>query len=294
MIQIRTKRLIINADDFGWGRKLTDTIVQCHLQGIVTSTTLMVNMPAAQYAAKRASEVPELSVGVHLNLTEGPPICPHDAIPDLLDEHGNFPGNALQSARLWRGGQYFEEVRRELAAQIERCLDLGVVPTHCDSHHGIHKLPVVRRAMVEAMKEQLIKRARTPLSRHRMRGDTTLYSAVIPWLQHNLKRAPVLVLLHWGHLRLRQAGILTPQWKATRSMGLPSGSSPKEQLLACIAAIPSGCSEILLHPGDHGPEDQPSDWHLKTWAEDTPICLDTEVASFIDESGIELISFRSL
>lgn len=288
------KHLIINADDFGWGRKLSDTVVECHLHGIVTSTSLMANMPAAEYAARRATEAPELSVGVHLNLTDGPPISPQAAIPDLLDASGSFPGYAVVRARLWHGKRYFAQVRRELMAQVERCLDLGVHPTHCDSHHGIHKLPVVRNAMLEVMHEKQINRARTTLSYHRMRKDVSFRKAAIPWLHYNLKRAPAIALHAWGHRKIKQAGVSIPDWKATRSMGVPFGITPKEQLLACIAAAPAGCSEILLHPGDHGAEDIPSDWHLRTWAEDTPICLDPEVMSFIRDSGIALISFRSL
>jgi len=295
MKNLKNRSIIINADDFGWGFKQTDTIVECHLRGIVTSATLMANMPAAEYAAKRASDVPDLSVGVHLNLTEGPSILPACAVPDLVDESGSFPGNAIQSSRLWRGGgKFFAQVRRELSAQIARCLDLGLKPTHCDSHHGIHKLPVVQRAMVEVMKDNLIKKARTPLSYHRLRSDALMLKSVIPCFRINLLRAPAIGLHILSHFRLRQDGVITPKWKATRSMGVPSGPSPKEQLMSCIAATPSGCSEILLHPGDHGPEDHPSSWHLRTWAEDTPLCLDSEIAYFIQKSGISLISFRAL
>ncbi|MCK8603940.1 carbohydrate deacetylase [Desulfoferrobacter suflitae] len=286
--------LIINADDFGWGRKLSDTILDCHLHGIVTSTTLMVNMPAAEYAAKKAMEAPELSVGVHLNLTEGPPLSKKELVPDLLDESGNFPGYAKIRQRLWRGEKYFTQVIREIKAQVERCLDLGIVPTHCDSHHGVHKFPVVRRAMVSVMRDKIITRARTTLSYHRIRRDVGILQGAIPWLKRNLKRAPAIASHAWGHYSLKHNGITIPDWKATRSMGVPCGPAPKEQLLACILAVPEGCSEILLHPGAHGSEDKPSEWHLRTWEEDTPLCLDQEVASFIQKSGVELVSFRYL
>jgi predicted glycoside hydrolase/deacetylase ChbG (UPF0249 family) len=292
---MKNKQLIINADDYGWGKKLTDTIIECHLNGIVTSTTLMVNMPASEYAAKRALGFSLLSVGVHLNLTEGTPILPYREVPDLVNEQGVFPGNSTQSIRLWRYGKnIFNQVYRELSAQIEYCQFLGITPSHCDSHHGIHKLPVVRRAMVRAMLDNKIKRARTPLSYHRIRQDVKKSNSLIPWLHNNVKRAPAILMHILGHQMLRRDGIITPRWKASLGMGLPSGNSPKEQLLSCIAATPNGCSEILLHPGNHDKEDNPSDWQLNTWAKDTPICLDSEVSIFIKNSSIRLMSYNDL
>lgn len=288
------RRLIINADDFGFSQRLTDAIADCHVHGIITSTTLMVNMPAAAYAAERAAELPELGVGLHLNLTEGRPISDAESIPDLVDEKGEFPGNAAQSRRFWRGMDCLPQVRREIRAQVERCIELGVRPTHSDSHHGIHKMPVVRRALVEVLQSYGVPKARTPLSRHRMVPGRRSPEAWLQWLRQNVRRAPSIAFHTWSHLQLRRAGIRTPDWKATRSMGVPAGPSPKEQLLACIAAAPEGVSEILLHPGDHGPDEQPSALRLRTWAEDTPICRDPEVARFIEEEGIELVSFRDL
>lgn len=291
---MRKRRLIINADDFGWGCKLTDKIIRCHKHGIVTSTTLLVNMPGTEYAVKQIHDVPKLSVGLHLNLTVGKPITCLQSIPSLIDETGNFPGNAVQSKSLWRGGQFYKQVRLEVEAQVKRCFDLGVTPTHVDSHHGIHKMPVVQRSLIEVLKRYGITKIRTPLSHHRMRKDAPFSSAVVPWLKNNLKRCPVIMFHALSHYRLRKAGFLTPDWKATVRMGVPARSTPREELMACIAAVPYGCSEILLHPGDYGEEDKPTDWMLKTWAEDTPICLDQGIAEFIRKSNIELINFRAL
>lgn len=287
------RRLIVNADDFGFSRHVTDTIVHSHRFGIVTSTTLMVNMPAAEYAARAAREVPSLGVGLHLNLTEGRPTAPIDAVPALVDDQGDFPGNAAQTRRIQSSTEAEGQIEIEIDAQLKRCIDLGVQPTHCDSHHGIHKLPAVRRALVRAMRRHGISKARTPLSRHRLVPRASLSARWI-WLQKNLRRAPSIAVHAWSHRQLRRAGIATPDWKATRSMGIPARNDPKDEILACIAATPRGVSEILLHPGSFGPEENPSAWRRKTWAEDTPICVDPEVVSRIRELGIELISFRDL
>jgi chitin disaccharide deacetylase len=102
------RRLIFNADDFGLTRGVTEGIVEAHLRGVLTSTSLMVDRAAAGQAAALAHEHPALSVGLHF--VEDTP---------ALDE----PGHAA----------------REFARQLERFRELmGREPTHVDSHHHVH------------------------------------------------------------------------------------------------------------------------------------------------------------
>lgn len=290
---MRERCLIINADDFGMSAQTSDAIADCHVNGVVTSTTLMTNMPGAEYAAKLARDLPELGIGVHVNLTEGEPVSPPDRIPALLDRSGRFPGTDAQTRALWRHEEHFEQVCVEISAQVQRCRDLGIEPTHCDSHHGIHKLPIVRRALTLVLLETGIRRARTPLSRHRLKPGAPLW-AVPDYLKKNLRRGPSIAMHVWSHFQLRRAGIRTPEWKATRDMGLPCGADPVSELLSCIQAAPPGFSEILLHPGAHGPDESPAAGWERIRAEDTAICKDPRVRQLIEDSGIRLASFRDL
>jgi predicted glycoside hydrolase/deacetylase ChbG (UPF0249 family) len=286
-----SRRLIVNADDFGFSEAVTDAIVESHLNGIVTSTTLMVNMPAAQYAASMASEAPRLGIGLHVNLTEGKPIAPPDRVRNLLDEHGRFPGNAAQSKNLWRARHLLQQVEAEIDAQVRRARDLGVELTHADSHHGINKMPVVRRALTKVLLAHGIGKARTTLSRHRLARGAPL-SARIEWLRLNARRAPAISVLLWNHYMFKLAGVKVPDWKATRAMGVPATKDPKSEILACIAAVPRGVSELLLHPGGYREGEEPSESRRRTWAEDSLLCNDVDVRRNIEERGIELISFR--
>ena len=109
------KRLIVNADDFGASPGINRGIVECHTRGVVTSTSLMVNGPAAAEAAELAAAHPRLGVGLHCDL-EG-----FVAQVDLGDP---------------------EAVRLEAARQLERFHALtGGPPTHVDSHHHVHRQP---------------------------------------------------------------------------------------------------------------------------------------------------------
>src|SRR3979490_372494 len=67
--------LIVHADDFGETAEITDGIGQSIEAGVVTSTSIVANMPATQYALRRVRSLAErASFGVHLNLCEGRPL----------------------------------------------------------------------------------------------------------------------------------------------------------------------------------------------------------------------------
>lgn len=68
------KKLIINADDFGMCEGNSLGILLAHEEGLVSSTTVMMNMPYALWALDKAKAYPNLGIGVHLTLTAGKPL----------------------------------------------------------------------------------------------------------------------------------------------------------------------------------------------------------------------------
>jgi chitin disaccharide deacetylase len=109
--------LIVNADDLGLTPGINRGISEAHRQGIVTSTSLMVDEPASEEAAHMCAKLPELSVGLHVKVTD------EQAHP-LVD--------------LRAGGALCAELERQL--ELFRSL-VGREPTHLDSHHNVHLLP---------------------------------------------------------------------------------------------------------------------------------------------------------
>ena len=83
-----TSKVIFNADDFGYSKAINLGIIQAHKNGILSSATLMANMPGFEDAVKLAKENPELGVGVHLTLTCGYPVL--SDVPTLCQENGKF------------------------------------------------------------------------------------------------------------------------------------------------------------------------------------------------------------
>lgn len=130
-------QLIVNADDFGLTPLINQAIIRAHHEGIVTSTTVMINLPDAPTGLERAQqEAPELALGLHLNLTNGSPVCAVDQIPSLVDENGLF----YRIEHLSEVALQFDadELYQELAAQIERFVELtDHLPSHMDAHYHI-------------------------------------------------------------------------------------------------------------------------------------------------------------
>ena len=138
------KRIIINADDFGLCKGVNEAVAKAHEIGVLTSATLMANMPAAKEAVGIAKAHPSLGVGVHLNLSDGKAVSKESRVNCLLDSDGRFTHSplklsvmciALHAVRL--------AIEAELAAQIQWVIDRGLVPTHLDSHKHIHSFPVI-------------------------------------------------------------------------------------------------------------------------------------------------------
>jgi hopanoid biosynthesis associated protein HpnK len=138
------KRIIINADDFGLCSGVNQAVAQAHTNGVLTSATIMANMPAAEAAVKLAKQMPGLGVGVHLNLFQGKPLSKDGNINCLLDDNGSF---ALTPAKLSflsiARRKIRNAIRTELAAQIQWVIDNGLKPTHLDSHKHIHSFPII-------------------------------------------------------------------------------------------------------------------------------------------------------
>jgi predicted glycoside hydrolase/deacetylase ChbG (UPF0249 family) len=140
------KRLVVTADDFGLSSGVVEGIAEGHETGIVTSTSLMVNAPAAEAAFEEARRLPSLAVGLHFVLTFGRPLGPPEPLSRLLDEDGTFRKKESGAHEIARP----DEVREELRAQL-RAFEKGVgrPPTHIDGHHHVHLHPGILRVAIE-------------------------------------------------------------------------------------------------------------------------------------------------
>lgn len=142
------KKLIVNADDFGYSRGVNYGIIDSHQLGILTSTTFMANMPGADHAAALAKQFPNLGVGVHLVLTCGRPLL--NTHKTIVDVEGNF-----RKLEFYKGAFTidYDEVYAEWKAQIEKFKSYGLEPTHLDSHHHINSFGSMPEVFLTLAKE---------------------------------------------------------------------------------------------------------------------------------------------
>lgn len=125
-------RIIFNADDIGYSEAVTLGIIKAHQDGLIKTTTMMTNMPAAPLAAKLLKENPGLYCGQHTNIVVGKPVSDPRLLPSLVDENGYFN----VKPRLAQGLKLnVEEIKIEVRAQAERFKELmGHYPTHIEGH----------------------------------------------------------------------------------------------------------------------------------------------------------------
>ena len=132
------RRLIVNADDFGFTSGVNRAIVEAHTHGVVTSSTLMANGKAFAEATDLAQRTPGLSIGCHVVLIDGEPVLPPDQIPTLTSSLRFRDGLKQFAARSLAGRMSAEEIAAEAAAQIREIQSTGISVSHVDTHKHTH------------------------------------------------------------------------------------------------------------------------------------------------------------
>ena len=225
------KRLIINADDFGFTPDVNTGIVRAHRDGVLTSTTLMANGNAFEDAVRLARETPTLDIGCHLVLVQGRSVVSGNAFPEKL----NDVYVALAKGQL--------DVYGELRAQIEKIVAAGLQPTHVDSHKHTHMVPKVFRAVARLAHEFKIPYVRLPL-------DTTIPA---PDVSRRLLRR------YYERLARDYDVRMTDHFIGFRL----TGSLTEKTLASALKLVKEGTTEFMCHPGILGPELQKAATRLK-------------------------------
>jgi len=285
-----SKRLIVNADDLGLSRGITDAILLAHSKGIVTSASLMVNQPATEYAVEKLHEFPSLDVGIHLNLCQGRPVLSPEVIPSLVASDGSFlsPPRMAKRLLLWQASS--KEIEAEFCAQIDRMRSYGLNPSHADSHHRLHFYPAAAMVFGSALRSRDIQRARA--AKKKVWPDSN--GGFAAHAGHFSRRAAVsayndfLQRVVFRELKLPDAGVaLHPKFR---------GKLPELSNAWCFALdhMPSGTYEIWCHPGFAQPGFSESDPLCQQRELETVMLTERRLADAVHRSGIELVNFFAL
>jgi predicted glycoside hydrolase/deacetylase ChbG (UPF0249 family) len=260
------KKLVVNADDFGFTRDVNAGIIEAHRAGILTATTLMATGGATgdafDDAVRLARETPSLDIGCHLVLVGAP----------------GFPSTIPQLVRAVALGRI--RVYDELVPQVRRIVDAGLNPTHLDTHKHTHLLPPVLEAVARISEEFRIPWVRRPF-------DFPLQPGGVGWTNRGMR-------LMSGRFRtvLERHRCRSTDWFAGFRL---TGRYRSGDLANLIRALPEGVTEFMCHPGRCGKDLQAARTRLKESREVELRALTApEVRAALEEAGVTLVSYRDL
>ncbi len=266
-----SKLLILHADDLAVAHSVDAASFDALEEGAISSASVMVPSPWITEVAAYAKAHPNADLGVHLTLTSEwdtyrwGSVEPADKVPSLLDSAGTFPRDVEPVAATAKP----LEVERELRAQIERAIALGIRPTHLDSHMGaLFSKPELIATYVKVARDY-----RLPFLA--LRGDPRA-APQPPLSENDVLLDPVII-----------AGpeVRRDQWKAF--------------YLKSIADLKPGLTEMIVHLGRDDSELQAvtvnHEPYGSAWRQrDYDVVTSPEFKKALQENHIILVTWREL
>jgi chitin disaccharide deacetylase len=289
------RSLIVNADGFGFAPGVNRGIEEAVEHGVVHSTSCVVNFPAIEELPVFAARWPHVSAGIHFNLSVGRPLSDPSRVRTLVDSDGMFLGDRLPR-RLLSGAVDREDIRRELRAQIDRMVGLGVPPSHWDGHQNKHLyFSFFEEALVVA-RACGVRRMRTPRR------------YVVPAHQDAASRPVALARYYTRHPRRvathafgRALAVLARRRGMRMADRLISpvheGATGKWLLhtwLRIVEQLPSRVSEIYCHPGYVDDTLRAHARYVEERELEIQVLTSPELNEKIGCEHVQLVSFRDL
>lgn len=289
------RRLIVNADDFGYTAGVNRAIVEAHMRGIVTSSTLMATGTAFDDAVRMSKTALRLSIGCHLVLIDGEPVLDPKQLPSLVAAQSG-PGrfrDGLKSfvVRALMGRLNGDEIESETAAQIRKLQSAGIHVSHVDTHKHTHLFPSVLRPILRAARACGVRAIRNPFGPRKPLKSSELVERPNLWTRY----AEVRVLRKFaGKFREAVKGqdFVTPDG----TLGIEVTGSLDETLFRAIAeAIPEGTWEFVCHPGYNDDDLKAAKTRLRESREtELRVLTMPQARERLAGLGVELISYREL
>ncbi|CUH93997.1 hypothetical protein P22_0059 [Propionispora sp. 2/2-37] len=280
------KKIIVNADDFGLHEAINSAIIEGHLSGCVSSASIMPNGKAFLHAAHLCSQNRLLGVGVHLTLVGLEPLSEPEKVSSLVDDQGLFYKSYIHFLlRYVQGKIRQEEIKREMALQIEQVIAAGIPVTHLDSHQHLHIIPGIFEVVVELAKCYHIGAVRIP-------DESYFFTGGYPFsLSRILGRTGLTYLSRMARRKIVKHGLVAPD----HFFGMLSGGHMSENyLLQVVEQLPEGVSEIMMHPGKTNELLEYEYGWGYGWEDEFTAVVSKKVRSVLKKRDIGLTSFGEL
>jgi hopanoid biosynthesis associated protein HpnK len=271
-----SRRLIVNADDFGLSSSVNAAVIRAHREGILTSASLMVNEPGFEEAVTLARENPRLGVGLHLTFLFGHSALPSEKIPGLVNDNREF-GNSPAGA----GFRYFfqrglrEQLRAEIHAQFDKFRATWLPLDHVNGHLHLHLHPTIFSILMKDVDKLGIDRVRLTVDpfwfNSRLASGHWIYRAFHAAVHHILSRRARPALERCGIRHTRVVFGL-----------LQNARVDEDYVTRLLARLPPGDSELYSHPS------------LDDFKHEFEALLSPRARRQIQDFGIQLIRYQDL
>lgn len=263
-------------------------IIDAHRNGILTSASIVVSGAAFEDAVERSRDNPDLGIGLHLTLTHEKPVLPVERVPSLVGLDGRMPQNPFVFVRKYLGGRIGPiDVERELRAQCEKALEVGLSLTHLDSHDHIHMWPPIFRLTLRLAREYRVSCIRYP--REVMRTQHAVASGrSIRLVQQGILNTLCL----WSRRRLEKSPL---NWVDTYMGFYLSGGLNREILLSILEILRPGVTELVCHPArlDEVLREKYGHWQYD-WETELEALTAGAVKKVVEMNQIELVNYAAL
>jgi len=273
------RSLIVNADDYNSDEERTRGIWEAAEKGIVTSVSVIANLPFHVQSVSKLKTVFSPRIGVHLNITKGVPLT--KGTTSLVDKSNQF----FKKRNAWRRAllhQYnLKEVKDEFAAQISRSHALGITPDHLDGNNHLHVFPGIAEVVASLARDFNIKKIRMPLEKFQNPLHYFQPKAFKKYFFGLLARQASSVFKSFGLVFPEHfAGIQFPR------------VADIESLRNFFRNLPPGTTELMCHPGCRNVSMLLSS--QSKHEEELAALTNPEVLAALKQEQITLISFHDL
>jgi len=282
----KSKKLIINADDFGLHESINDSVEKAYQKGMLTSASLVANGDAFCGAVDIARRCKGLGVGIHLALVGEKPVAPAGKISSIVNGKGFLPDRHVQLCRdIISNKVDLSHIALETEAQILKFTGSGLVPTHVDSHQHLHLFPPIFNAINPVLERYNIRKIR---------------KLNIPWFDYRrTSLMKVAFALFTKYSRLPEnSNYRSPDY----FLGFfNSGNVDTRYFEGILPKVKEGTTEIGVHPGidneligkKYGSWKERDGWG-GNWSREYKLLLCPNIREKIDMNNIALINYSDI
>jgi predicted glycoside hydrolase/deacetylase ChbG (UPF0249 family)/predicted neuraminidase len=276
-----SKVLLLHMDDAGMCAEANGAVKRYITEGRVMSTAVMMPCPYADAFVKWAKDHPEADVGVHLTLTSEwrnyrwGPLTEKTKVPGLLDSEGmlwhEVPQVVIHASP--------EEVETEVKTQIKRMKDLGLTPSHIDTHMGT-------MYGSEDFLKVFIKVA------HEYNIPANIIELSVPGIAERFKKEGYPI--DDKVLRLIDGYTLPRLDNFTSVPPCATYEEKKKRFYELVLSLEPGLTEIIFHPSllTENLKSITGSWQQRVW--EGEMFSDPEVINFLKEQDIIITTWKDI